>query len=112
VGSRSEKKAVVELAFLSDSDSVFISEFHEGFEFITNHAIVSILNVVRPLIALPPFLEAVGGDANKKGSACLVEDRIVVIRGQRLGFQPQEGGRYFATLGRADRNGSRIGEGL
>jgi hypothetical protein len=112
VGGRSERKAAVELAFLSDSDSVFISKFHKGLEFISDDAILAILNVIGTLVALPPFLEAVGGDANKKGSACLVKNRIVVIRGQRLVFQPQEGWRYFATLGRADRNGSRIGEGL
>ena len=103
--------AMIRLVSISVSNYVSIPKFHQGLEFIANDAIVSILNVVRALVALPPFLEAIGGDADKVGSAYLVEDRIIVIGRQRLGLQLEERCRDFATPGRPDRGRLRMSEG-
>jgi hypothetical protein len=69
---------------------------------------VSILNVIRPLILLAPFLEAVGGHADKSGSAGLIEHWIVVIYREGFGLELEEGCRDFATLGRADGDRWRV----
>jgi hypothetical protein len=49
---------------VSESYSVPIAGFHQGIEFISNGSGCS-----PALLALPPFLEALGGDADKAGSA-------------------------------------------
>jgi len=87
---RGDKAACDSVSGVID-DSVFISEFHQGPEFIPDRTILSILDVVRALFPLPPFLEGVGGDADDEGSAGFVQDRIVIISREWLWFQLKEG---------------------
>jgi hypothetical protein len=61
---------------------------------------------------LPPFLEAVGSDADEVGGAVLIEHRIIVVCGDRLGLELEEGCRDLVTLGRRDGNGRGDGNRL
>lgn len=62
-------------------NSVFISECDERLEFISNGPIGAVLKVIGTQVALPLFFDAVGGDAEKGCCTCLVEDGIIVERG-------------------------------
>ena len=60
-------------------DGVSFSEIAQGVQFITDGSIVSILDVIRSLFSLPPFFEAVGGDADESRGADFIEHGIIVI---------------------------------
>jgi hypothetical protein len=59
------------------SNRVYIAKFHQGFQFIANDTITPVLDVIGPLLALPPFLQAVGGDADEASRTQFVEDRVI-----------------------------------
>ena len=65
---------------------MFISKFPEAIEFISDGPIGSVLDVVGPLSSLPPFLEAVIGDAEVSSGGDFIEHGIVVIGGQWSGL--------------------------
>jgi hypothetical protein len=63
-----------------------ISKFHQGIKFISNGAIGAVLDVIRPPLPLPPFLQGIGADAKKAGSADFLEHGIIVICRERPGL--------------------------
>jgi len=88
-----------------------IPEFEQGLQLIANRTSGSILDVVGALAALAPFLEAVLSNADDKGGAGFVENRVIVIGRERLGLQREVGGRQFLTPSRADIDTRRMSEG-
>lgn len=88
-----------------------ISKLNQGIEFIPYCALVSILNVIRALLPLAPFLQAIGGDADELSSAVFGEHRTIVRCPQVPALEFEEGWRDFVTLSRADRSRWRVCEG-
>jgi hypothetical protein len=66
---------------------VYIPKFHQVLEFITNGTIGPILDVIGSLVSLAPFLEAVGGEADKACGAELIEDWVIVVCRQGPGLK-------------------------
>ena len=54
-------------------------KFQQGLQLISTNAIGAILNVVRALILVAPFLEAIGGEDEEASGGDLVDNGIVVV---------------------------------
>src|ERR1035437_825652 len=59
-------------------DSVSFPKCPQSTQFVSDWPAPSVLDVIRPLVALPPLLQAFGRDTNKFSSAAFVEHRIIV----------------------------------
>src|ERR1035437_1118567 len=74
-------------------DSVSFPKCPQSTQFVSDWPAPSVLDVIRPLVALPPLLQAFGRDTNKLSSAAFVEHRIIVAgpHGPRLNIQVRHG---------------------
>ena len=95
-----------------------LSKFRELKQFVSDRPIFSVLDIIRPEAALPPFLHQIPRNAKKTSSTLFAYDRIRAEGLHRLGLICQEHSgnllpKQSYTLCRGDRLsfGRRLGRG-
>lgn len=58
-------------------------KLHESAQFIADWAALSVLEIIRPLIALAPFLQALGSDTDNNSGTSFAANWIIVVGRQR-----------------------------
>ena len=69
---------------MGEINLVRIPKFQQFIELVADRPIFPILDIARPLIAMPPLLQQIGRYTDNECCPIFVQDRIVVISRERL----------------------------